>query len=34
MGVIFFWVLDESPGQSRSERLLDLAAKSVAVVKG
>ena len=29
MGVIFFWVIDESPGQARSERLLDLAAKSV-----
>jgi AcrR family transcriptional regulator len=30
MGVIFFWVIDESPGQSRTSRLLDLAAKSVA----
>jgi AcrR family transcriptional regulator len=29
MGVIFFWVIDESPAQSRSERLLGLAAKSV-----
>jgi AcrR family transcriptional regulator len=29
MGVIFFWVIDESPGQGRSNRLLDLAAKSV-----
>ena len=29
MGVIFFWVIDESPGQARSNRLLDLAAKSV-----
>ncbi len=29
MGVIFFWVIDESPGQARSERLLELAAKSV-----
>ena len=30
MGVIFFWVIDESPGQERSDRLLRLAAKSVA----
>ena len=30
MGVIFFWVIDESPGQRRTGRLLDLAAKSVA----
>ena len=29
MGVIFFWVIDESLGQARSNRLLDLAAKSV-----
>lgn len=29
MGVIFFWVIDESPGQERSDRLLRLAAKSV-----
>jgi AcrR family transcriptional regulator len=29
MGVIFFWVIDESPGQTRSERLLGLATKSV-----
>jgi AcrR family transcriptional regulator len=29
MGVIFFWVIDESAGQARSERLLGLAAKSV-----
>jgi AcrR family transcriptional regulator len=29
MGVIFFWVIDESPGQARSDRLLTLAAKSV-----
>ncbi len=29
MGVIFFWVIDESPNQARSNRLLDLAAKSV-----
>jgi AcrR family transcriptional regulator len=30
MGVIFFWVIDESPGQTRTIQLLDLAAKSVA----
>src|ERR1700682_1065840 len=30
MGVIFFWVIDESPDQARTARLLDLAAKSVA----
>jgi AcrR family transcriptional regulator len=29
MGVIFFWVIDESPDQVRSARLLGLAAKSV-----
>ncbi len=29
MGVIFFWVVDESVGQERSDRLLTLAAKSV-----
>jgi AcrR family transcriptional regulator len=29
MGVIFFWVIDESPDQERSERLLRLASKSV-----
>jgi AcrR family transcriptional regulator len=29
MGVIFFWVIDESPGQERSKRLLALATKSV-----
>jgi AcrR family transcriptional regulator len=29
MGVIFFWVIDESPDQARSHRLLSLAAKSV-----
>jgi len=29
MGVIFFWVTDESPNQARSNRLLELAAKSV-----
>jgi len=29
MGVIFFWVIDESPGQARTARLLELAVKSV-----
>ncbi len=29
MGVIFFWVIDESPDQARSNRLLSLAAKSI-----
>ncbi len=29
MGVIFFWVIDESPDQARSHRLLNLAATSV-----
>ena len=29
MGVIFFWVIDDSRGQARTERLLALAAKSV-----
>ena len=32
MGIIFFWVIDESPGQARTERLLELAAKSVATL--
>ena len=32
MGVIFFWVIDESPDQARTVRLLDLAAKSVATL--
>jgi AcrR family transcriptional regulator len=32
MGVIFFWVIDESPNQSRTSRLLDLATKSVATL--
>lgn len=30
MGVIFFWVIDESPEQARTAQLLDLASKSVA----
>lgn len=29
MGVIFYWLIDESPHQERSHRLLDLATKSV-----
>jgi len=29
MGVIFFWVIDESAEQTRTRRLLELAAKSV-----
>lgn len=29
MGVIYFWVVDESPGQARTRRLLELSAKSV-----
>lgn len=29
MGVIFYWVIDESTDQTRSNRLLDLAVKSV-----
>ena len=32
MGVIFFWVIDESPRQARTERLLELASKSVATL--
>ena len=32
MGVIFFWVIDESVDQSRTARLLDLASKSVATL--
>jgi AcrR family transcriptional regulator len=30
MGVIFYWVIDESPGQERAAKLLELSAKSVA----
>lgn len=29
MGVIFFWLIDESPKQARTARLLELGAKSV-----
>ena len=32
MGVIFFWVIDESPHQARTEGLLELASKSVATL--
>jgi AcrR family transcriptional regulator len=32
MGVILFWVIDESPQQSRTMRLLDLASASVATL--
>lgn len=32
MGVIFFWVTDDSPDQARSAQLLQLAAKSVAAL--
>jgi AcrR family transcriptional regulator len=32
MGVIFFWVIDESTDQQRTARLLDLATKSVATL--
>jgi AcrR family transcriptional regulator len=30
MGVIFFWVIDDSPNQARTRRLLELAVKTVA----
>jgi hypothetical protein len=30
MGVMFFWMIYESPDQTRTGQLLDLAAKSVA----
>jgi hypothetical protein len=32
MGIIFFWLIDESPGRKRTNRLLELAAKSVTTV--
>ena len=32
MGVIFFWVIDDSPGQARTMRLLDLGARIVATL--
>jgi AcrR family transcriptional regulator len=30
MGIIFFWVIDDSPNQTRTTRLLEFATKSVA----
>lgn len=32
MGVILFWIIDQSPGQSRTTRLLELATKSVVLL--
>jgi AcrR family transcriptional regulator len=32
MGVILFWVVDESPAETRTARLLDLSTKSVAAL--
>jgi AcrR family transcriptional regulator len=32
MGVIFFWVIDESPRQARTEKLLEAASKSIATL--
>jgi hypothetical protein len=32
MGVIFFWVIDDSPGQARTMRLLDLGSRIVATL--
>lgn len=32
MGVIYFWVIDDSPNQMRTSKLLELAAKSVALL--
>ena len=32
MGVIFFWVIDESPHQGRTEKLLEVGSKSVATL--
>lgn len=32
MGVILFWVVDDSPGQARTARLLELAVKSVVML--
>jgi AcrR family transcriptional regulator len=32
MGVIYFWVIDESPRQARTEKLLELASKNVATL--
>jgi AcrR family transcriptional regulator len=32
MGVIYYWVIDESPRQARTEKLLELASKNVATL--
>jgi len=32
MGVIFFWLVDQSPEQARTARLLELSTKSVATL--
>jgi AcrR family transcriptional regulator len=32
MGVIFFWVIDDSPNQARTEKFLNLASNSVATL--
>jgi len=32
MGVIYFWLIDESPDQARTERLLELASKNIAAL--
>lgn len=32
MGVIYFWVIDESPKEARTEKLLELASKNVATL--
>jgi AcrR family transcriptional regulator len=32
MGVIYFWVIDDSAGQARTEKLLELASKNVATL--
>lgn len=32
MGIIFFWVIDDSPRQARTEQLLQLASKSAAAL--
>jgi len=32
MGVIYFWVIDDSPNQMRTSKLLEVAAKSVALL--
>lgn len=32
MGAIYFWVIDESPGQANSDRLLTIAVRSIAAL--